>query len=81
MLGELQLIRLKKSEKYMDVLVGDRALRIYGTVTEDSFTVREDSICEWRIPEGKPVSDEERWELTKKIADKMRSSGISVAFI
>ena len=72
---------IKGAYDYMDVYFEDgRVVRIDGEMIYHGFAAEENSITEWKVPKGEPISEEEKREIKEAVLEEANGLKIKIVF-
>ena len=77
----MEVENIKGKRDYIDVyLVDGRVVRIMGELVHGGFIAFEDTIREWKVPDGEIVTEEEKQEIMDAVVDKTKGSHMVIEF-
>ncbi len=76
----MKVTGIKGKRDYIDVYFGERVVRIGGELVIGGFIAVANTIKQWKIPEGEPISESEKKEIMDAVIEKTKGSHIVITF-
>ena len=74
------MIRIKGTRNYIDVYIENKVVRIHGEIIVGGFVAFKDTIRNWHVPEGVPITEKEKEEIIVKVIEKTQGSHFIITF-
>ncbi len=76
----MKVTGIKGKRDYIDVYFGEKVVRIYGELVIGGFIAAANTIKQWKIPEGEPISEAEKKEIMDAVIEKTKGSHLTITF-
>lgn len=74
------LVKITGTRSYIDVVIDEKEIRIFGEMIVGGFVAYKDSIKSWDKPAGETIDEDTKDDIIRKVIEKTKNSHMVIVF-